>query len=571
MQNSTPNKKNTAHRSYGITLLLLGALVLIPAFVLAQPGGTPPTGNVNAVFNTLKVQNSAGTTGLDVTATGNISDIDGAVTFGDNDGVISTITDNDGVYRYALYGSSSGTGTATGAGIGGVSSDGYGVYGNSVNGYGVAAWSTNGTALYARTTTNGNAAQFESNGANRIGVFAIASGSNSTGVSAQGTAYGVTGNAAGGVGVQGTSSTSTGVNGVSTNGYGVQASSNSNIGLRASSSTSFGGYFSSTSGDGLSASGNNYGVYSTATGAGGTGGSFTGPNIGVSAQATNPGSGNAGVFNGTYRGIVATGTESTGVGGTFMGGEYGVQGTATTAAGNAGYFINTPKASKAEIADESHGIYVEAPTTAGPLGQYGIYSQGKTGTAGYFTGTGATILQAYAPGAQTALTAQSVSGTAINAIGQVNVSGSLNASSQVSANQMWTSDWMSVGNGLYVSGSGGLNVYGGNGNIYNNGWIGGTLQVNSQITAGTMGRYYHSGWGSVSTIPGSGTGYSVQSCPGGDIAVSCLHWSAYGRLYPYQKYVGWGSNNGTCTVYWGNTTGTATNAQTAAVCFSPDG
>ncbi|MBU1953718.1 hypothetical protein KKH03_01965 [Patescibacteria group bacterium] len=49
------NKNSLKLHRYEIVVILIAAIIIIPSFVIAQPSAIPPTGNISAVFNSLRV------------------------------------------------------------------------------------------------------------------------------------------------------------------------------------------------------------------------------------------------------------------------------------------------------------------------------------------------------------------------------------------------------------------------------------------------------------------------------------------------------------------------------------
>lgn len=267
-------------------------------------------------------------------------------------------------------------------------------------------------------------------------------------------------------------------------------------------------------GTGINVEGSNHGIYSQGMGAGGAGGIFrASSNIGIIAS------------NDTYNSIFNAATPTTGIS----------VAAPSTGGGTAISASNIAEGSQASIADDSHGIYVSAPNAPGPLGQYGVYSSGGS-PSGFFSSGNFSALMATNQSAAfptLSLTNLNTSGAALSTSGDVNVGGDLSA------------DSLSSSGNIYASGT-----------IYGSG----------------VGRFYQTSWGAYSSVSPGSIGSTSRSCYFGDIAIGCAYWNNGGTLVPYTTYLSSGSNPSSCTVWWKNNSGTNSySGRTAAMCFSPNG
>ncbi|HLG25240.1 MAG TPA: hypothetical protein VI588_00395 [Candidatus Gracilibacteria bacterium] len=171
-------KKKSALLTSLLSLFLLAAA--LPLAVSAQPGAAPPTGVVDAVFNSLTINNGTSDT-LTVATDGSVSSTSSTcdnpwtapietnsacnVRVNDPHGLYS-ITNNLGaalfgrsnsflgVYGYADNGIGVAGQSPTGFGLLGLSSSNYGIYGASNTGTAVYGVSSSGAGLYGASNSN---------------------------------------------------------------------------------------------------------------------------------------------------------------------------------------------------------------------------------------------------------------------------------------------------------------------------------------------------------------------------------------------------------------------------------
>lgn len=330
----------------------LAAMLLIPVFAFAQPGGSPPSGNVDANFNSVRIDGDLTFfnpalgwpfANFTIFSSGDMRDDDGNVRVTDTQGF--SVLDDSGANEWLRIGS-------------------------------------NGIISNPSTANSGKVLLYDPEGVQlspyfEVGADGIVQNTDSVqngGWVAFGDSVDITGQ----------------LDVATTSGYGIRGA------------TTQAGYFA---GDFI---GNTWGLRSTATN--GTAGDFTGTSYGISVEAT--GSGGTGVSTeAPNHGIYSRGTGVNGIGGTFRTANnmaivasndtYGSVinaatptnglsvGAPTGGGGRSITAINIGEGSEAIIADDSYGVYAEAPTSSGPSGQYGVYSDGKTGTGGYFEGDAA--------------------------------------------------------------------------------------------------------------------------------------------------------------------------------------
>lgn len=94
------------------------------------------------------------------------------------------------------------------------------------------------------------------------------------------------------------------------------------------------------------------------------------------------------------------------------------------------------------------------------------------------------------------------------------------------------------------------------------------VDINGSLYASNLGYYYQTGWtsSSLTISPGSYRSYSV-SCSSGDIAVSCDQWRYNYLIVPRYIY----SSGNTCYAQAYNGNGSSQYFQLRATCLSPDG
>jgi hypothetical protein len=242
-----------------------------------------------------------------------------------------------------------------------------GVWGDAAGGIGVAGTSSSAAGVFGQSSSN-------------VGVG---------GISASG--YGVTGASTSNVGVYGTSSSFYGVKGESTGSVGVKGESTGNVGVYGVSSTSHGVKGESTSGTGVTGySASNIGVGGTGLAIGVSG--FSGTGTGVSGESSS-GDGVSGRSNGT--------------------GVYG-EATGATIYAKGVYGYHTPSKNSGELGAPDFGVSGKLYSSGdwGALGRSGGLD-GNQGVYGYnssYTG----VSSAGVFGLSTAANGQGVKGEANN-------------------------------------------------------------------------------------------------------------------------------------------------------------